>query len=145
VIIAGTTYVLHNGFVMPYKDPPKAQITWPQATVIIALALMLMTSVTVLALNNKDVSAILSAVGGIILVVGGLFGFSLHNKVDRVETMTNGRLTEQIEANQKLQDQVRSLALLVTPPPLPEPPSQTPDTVAPQSPPGAVPATVQTP
>jgi hypothetical protein len=143
VIIAGSTYVLHNGFVMPYKDPPKAQITWPQATVIIALALMLMTSVTVLALNNKDVSAILSAVGGIILVVGGLFGFSLHNKVDRVETMANGRLTEQIEMNQKLQEQVRGLALLVQPPPE-APPAQTPDTVTPQSPPAA-PVTVQAP
>jgi hypothetical protein len=116
---------------MPYQEPPKAQITWQQATVVIALALMLMTSVTVLALNNKDVSAILSAVGGIILVVGGLFGFSLHNKVDRVETMTNGRLTEQIEANQKLQEQVRALALLVQPPPSLDTAAPVPEPVSP--------------
>lgn len=110
---------------MPYKDPPKAQLTWQQAIVVLGLALMLMTSVTLLALKGKDVSAVLSAVGGIILVVGGMFGFSLHNKVDRVETMTNGRLTEQIEANQKLQEQVRALALLVQPPPV-EPVSPAP-------------------
>ena len=127
---------------MPYTDPPKAQLTWPQAVVILGLALMLMTSVTVLALNNKDVGAILSAVGGIILVVGGLFGFSLHNKVGRVETIANGRLTEQIEMNQKLQEKIQALALLVTPPPLPEPPAQTPDTgpTSPAGPTAPVPA-----
>lgn len=100
---------------MPYKDPAKPTITWPQATIVISLAFMLMTSVTILAWKGRDVGAVLSAVGGIILVVGGMFGFSLHNKVDRVETMTNGRLTEQIEANQKLQDRVQALALLVQP------------------------------
>lgn len=110
---------------MPYQDPPKTSLTWQQAIVVLGLALMLMTSVTVLALNNKDVSAILSAVGGIILVVGGLFGFSLHNKVDRVETMANGRLTEQIEANRELQNKVQALALLVQPPPV-EPTSPAP-------------------
>jgi len=125
---------------MPYQDPPKAQLTWPQAIVVLGLAAMLMTSVTVLALNNKDVGAILSAVGGIILVVGGLFGYSLHNKVDRVETMANGRLTEQMELNQKLHEKVQALALLVQPPPLPDPPLQTPDTAAPTS---GVPVTPQ--
>ena len=109
---------------MPYQDPPKTGITWQQAIVVLGLTAMLMTSVTLLALNNKDVGAVLSAVGGILLVVAGLFGYSLHNKVDRVETMANGRLTEQIEMNQKLQEKIQALALLVQPPPdlVPQPP-----------------------
>lgn len=110
---------------MPYKEPPRTQITWPQAVVVLGLTAMLMTSVTILALHNKDVGAVLSAVGGILLVVAGLFGYSLHNKVDRVETMANGRLTEQIEANRELQNKVQALALLVQPPPI-EPTSPAP-------------------
>jgi amino acid permease len=100
---------------MPYQEPPKTQLTWPQAAVVLGLAAMLMTSVTVLALNNKDVGAILSAVGGIVLVIGGLFGYSLHNKVDRVVTIANGRLTEQIEENKKLNEKVQALALQIPP------------------------------
>ena len=100
---------------MPYKDPPKVQLTWPQAAVVISLAFMVMASVTVLALANKDVTAVMSAVGGIVIIVAGLFGYNLHNKVDRVENISNGRLTEQIERNDKLTEQVRQLALLVQP------------------------------
>lgn len=116
---------------MPYKDPPRFQLSWPLATVIIALAFMVMTSVTILALKGADIGAILGAVGALVVVVASIFGVNLHNKMDRVETISNGRLSEQIEQNQKLQEQVRELALRLPPPSPPVIPD--PSTLIPES------------
>jgi protein-S-isoprenylcysteine O-methyltransferase Ste14 len=101
---------------MPYQTPPKTSLTWPQAVVILGLAFMLLTAVTILALAGRDVTAILGAVGTVVVMVAGLFGLTIHNKLDRAENIANGRLTDALEQNAKLQEQVRQLALMVQPP-----------------------------
>lgn len=90
-------------------------MTWPQVVLILGLSLMLMSSVTWLALAGKDVAAIYGAVGTVVLATATAFGVNIHNKLGEVREATNGRLTEVLEQNQSLQRQVTALALQVQP------------------------------
>lgn len=92
-----------------------SSLTWPQVVFALGLAFMLLTSITIMALNKVDVVGIMTALVSASAVVAAMFGVSLHNKVDRVETMTNGRLTEVMDQNKALVNKVETLALAVNP------------------------------
>lgn len=91
-------------------------LTWPQVAMILGLAALLLTSVTILALAGKDVAAIYGAVGAIVIAVAAAFGVNIHNTLGQVKEVANGRLTQALEQNQDLQNQVTALALRIQPP-----------------------------
>lgn len=91
---------------------------------------MVMTAVVVLALNHADVAAIMGAVGTVVVLVAGVFGYHVNNTLSRVQdtanevkVQSNGRMSDVLEQNQELQKQLTALALLVTPPATPAVPS----------------------
>ena len=98
---------------MPYVEPVMKSLTWPQVVLILGLSLMLMTSVTWLALAGRDVAAIYGAVGTVVLAIAAAFGVNIHNKLGEVKDVANGRLTEALEQQRILQRQVTAMALQV--------------------------------
>lgn len=103
------------------------QVTSQQVCLILGLALILAASVVTLAALNKDVGATFYAVGAVVVSVGGAFGWAKLNQlthnvnqvnesVDNVKDLSNGRLTEMIEDNKRLREQLTELALRVPPP-----------------------------
>lgn len=94
-----------------------SSLTWPQVVFALGLAFMLLASVTIMALAHVDVVGILTALVSAVAVVAAMFGVSIHNKVDRVESLTNGRLTEVMDQNKALVAKVETLALAVNPGP----------------------------
>lgn len=92
-----------------------SSLTWPQVVFALGLAFMFLTAVVIMALAHVDVVAVLAAVVSTVGVIATMFGFSIHNKVDRVETLANGRLTEVMEQNKSLVSKVETLALAVNP------------------------------
>lgn len=95
-------------------------LSWQQVVFALGLAFMFLASVTIMALNHVDVVAVLAATVSAVGVIATMFGFTIHNKVDRVETLANGRLTEVMEQNKALVSKVETLALAVNP--IPSPP-----------------------
>ncbi len=96
------------------------QISWPQAILTLGLALILMAGVVVLALNDKDVGAILGAVAAVAVVVMSGLGFNLKHTLDQVKDISNGRMTDLLEDNKRLNERVTALAMNIVPPPLDE-------------------------
>lgn len=97
-----------------------------QVCLILGLAGILAASVLGLAALGKDVVTILTGVAAVAITVGGAFGWAKANQlsrdlnqvnqnVDHVKEISNGRLTEVMEHNKILQDQVTQLAILVHP------------------------------
>lgn len=98
-----------------------------QVVLILGLSAILMGGVVTLAAMGKDVGAIFGAVAAVAIGLAGAFGISLNHKVDQVKDIANGRLTEALDDGRKareqgredcqaLQQQITSLAMLVTPP-----------------------------
>jgi methyl-accepting chemotaxis protein len=98
-----------------------------QVCLILGLALILAGSVVGLAAMGKDVVTILTGVAAVAITVAGAFGWAKANQlvrnfnqvsdsVDQVRELSNGRLTEVLEENKRLNDKVTALAMLVQPP-----------------------------
>ena len=103
------------------------QVTWPQVILLLGLTTALVGGVTLLALNDKNVTDVLAVVVLVVLpILGGLgiqFTNSVQSKLDKVQETANGRLTEVMdnnkqlhEENKRLQAQVAALAMQITPP-----------------------------
>jgi hypothetical protein len=101
-------------------------ITPPQVCLILGLAIILAGSVVGLAALGKDVVTILTGVAAVAITVAGAFGWAKANQlsrdlsqvndnVDHVKELSNGRLTEVLDQNRKLQERVTQLAILVQP------------------------------
>lgn len=99
--------------------PEMKQVNVPQVVLILGMSLILMAGVVILAVNNKDVGAILGAVAAVGLGVAAAFGMTLNHKVDQVKEMTNGRMTEVMADNKALNEKVAALSMLIQPPDLP--------------------------
>jgi hypothetical protein len=96
-------------------EPPMKQITMPQVILILGMAFIVMTGVVILAVFDKDVGSILQAITTMAVILLGAFGIHQNAKLDQVKDIANGRLTEVIEDNKRLNDRVAALALLVPP------------------------------
>lgn len=94
-------------------EQPMKQVTTPQVILILGSAFIIMSAVVLLALFDKDVSAILQAVTTFAVVLLGGLGIHQSAKLDQVKDVANGRLTEIIEDNKRLNDKLTALALLV--------------------------------
>lgn len=106
-----------------YAAPEMRQVTVPQVILILGLALIVMAGTVIMALAGLDVVAILSGLVTVGLVVATLFGINLKHTVDQVKDISNGRLTEVLDANKsltqvnhELHEKIASLSMLVPPP-----------------------------
>jgi hypothetical protein len=121
---------------------PVKQVTWPQVILLLGLTTALVGGVTLLALNDKSVTDILTVVVLVVVpILGGLgiqFTNAVSHKLDKVQETANGRLTEVMddnkqlhEENKRLQAQVAAHAIKSAPPdnhgpPIADTPSRTP-------------------
>lgn len=115
---------------LPLENSVK-QVSWPQVALILGLTTALVGGVTLLALNDKNVADVITVVVLVVVPVLGALGVQftqqVQQKLDKVQEMTNGRLSELLgdnrqlhEENKQLQAQVAALAMAIQPPP-PEP------------------------
>ncbi len=98
--------------------PQKFPISWPIVVLALGLAAFLLTSVTLLTLHDKDVVPVLGAIGTLFLVGASVFGVSLNSKMGRVEEASNGRLSQLMDENKRLNEEAKALALQLQPPPV---------------------------
>lgn len=101
----------------PPAEPPMKHFTWPQVALILGITCMVLTAVVILAALDKDVGAILGAVGIAMGVLFAALGINTANKVDQVKELTNGRISEILNMVKDLQDSNTAIALQVPPPP----------------------------
>lgn len=115
---------MHTATYSPVE--PMKQVTWPQVILALGLTLILLTTVVILSINDKDPGAILGSVSLVVLSLLAVFGLDARNKLDhkmdQVKETANGRLTEALNMIEKQQVQITALALATQPPP-PAPPS----------------------
>jgi uncharacterized iron-regulated protein len=101
------------------------QVTWAQVVLILGVVALLLATVIVLAIKDKDISATLTAAALVLATLASVFGVDAKNKMeaklDQVKEVANGRLTDALTMVKELQDQVKHLALAVPPPPPLEP------------------------
>lgn len=97
------------------------QVTPPQVCLILGLALILAASVVGLAAMNKDVGSIFAAVGAVLITVAGAFGYAkatqIQKDVSQVKELSNGRVTDLMDDNKKLHEQLTAMAILIPPKP----------------------------
>lgn len=110
--------------------------TGAQVCLILGICVILAGSVVSLAALNKDVGAIFAAVGAVIITVGAAFGWAkasqlqkdlgqVHQSVDVVKDISNGRMTQLLEDNKDLHEKLTALAMLMQPPAQPgQPPTE---------------------
>jgi flagellar motor component MotA len=117
------------------------QVQWQMVVLILGLSVCMTGVIIVLAINNKDVSAVLSAVSVFILAIVGALGWSAKSQIeskvdvvsrqtDSVKDLTNGQQAKLMDMIKDLHDKLSdlqekntALALGTTPPP----PSQSPE------------------
>lgn len=91
---------------MEMKNP---HVIW--AAVIIVFILV-SGAVTLVALD-KDVTVILSLAGLVAVPVLSAFGVAVYHKLDQVKEASNGNLTKVMNMQEKTQEQLTRLALLL--------------------------------
>ncbi len=99
--------------------PEVKTLSWSMIVLVLGITLLLLSAVVILALAGKDVATIFGAVGAVVIAVGTAFGWSIHQQLGQVKEVANGRMTDVINQNKELQNQVTTLALRL-PPPIPE-------------------------
>lgn len=88
---------------------------------VVVVALLIGSSVT-LALQDKDVTVILTLAGLVAVPVLGAFGAAVYQKLDQVKEVSNGSMSRLIEMQQETQRQLTALALSSQPTsPIPSP------------------------
>lgn len=103
------------------KNPTPAQVC-----LILGLALILAGSVFGLAALGKDVVTILTGVAAVAITVAGAFGWAkvqqltrdvsqVNQGVDHVKEISNGRLTEVLDDNKRLNERIAALSILIPP------------------------------
>ena len=103
---------------MPDKEVPVRGVTWPQVVLTLGFTALFFCMIIVLAVLKQDLITVAGAIVVLLLTVLNVFGWqkqeSIEKKVDRVAEVSNGRLTEQIESNQRLQAEIKALHLQMT-------------------------------
>jgi hypothetical protein len=111
------------------------QVTTTQVVLILGLATIVAATVVILALSGLDPVVILTGITTAAATMFGVAGWAkakqvdqslnqVNRNVDQVKDLSNGRLTEVMEDNKRLHDQVAALSILVQPVPLLEPPRE---------------------
>jgi hypothetical protein len=87
----------------------KTQTVWA----LVVIVFILVTGAVVLVLNNKDVTVIITLVGLVVVPVLGALGVAVYQKLDQVKEQGNGNISKLLEAQQKTQDQLANLAMML--------------------------------
>lgn len=104
---------------MPTSEQLMKNLNWQQIVLFLGITFMLLAAVVILALAGKDVATIFGAVGAVVIAVATAFGVNIHNQLGQVKELTNGRMTDVINQNKDLQNQVTALALRLNPSSIP--------------------------
>lgn len=103
-------------------EHPVREVSWPQAFLLTALSTLLIAGIVILVLAGKDVGAMMAVAAAVIVPILGAFGISIHQGLQQVKDVANGRLTDLLEDNKnlhednkRLQAQVTALALSLEP------------------------------
>jgi hypothetical protein len=102
------------------------QPTTQQVVLILGLAVIVAGTVVTLGLSGLDPVVILTGIAGIAATIFGAAGWAkardvnqslsqVSQNVEQVKELSNGRLTEVMEDNKRLHDQVAALSILVQP------------------------------
>lgn len=115
-------------------------VTWPQVVLTLGIVTLLLMTVVSLAIMKLNVTEVLAAVVLSMTTLLGLLGWQKTNtveqKIDQVKEISNGRLSDAIEAQKRLQEEYKALSrqyaelALRVPVPPETTPSTTPDQVA---------------
>lgn len=87
----------------------KAQTVWA----LVVIVFILVAGAVVLVLNNKDVTVIITLVGLVVVPVLGALGVAVYQKLDQVKEQGNGNISKVLEAQQKTQEQLANLAMML--------------------------------
>lgn len=85
------------------------QTIWASVTVIF----ILVASATTLIILDKEVTIILTLAMIVAVPVLGAFGVAVYQKLDQVKEASNGNLNKVLQMQQKTQDQLHALAMLM--------------------------------
>lgn len=96
-------------------EHPVREVSWPQAFLLTALSTLLIAGIVILSLAGKDVGTIMAVAAAVIVPILSAFGISIHQNLQQVKEVANGRLTDLLEDNKRLQAQVTALALNLEP------------------------------
>ena len=91
------------------------EVSWPQAFLLVSLSTLLIGGIVVLALTDKDWGAMMAVAAAVVVPILGAFGISIHQNLQQVKDVANGRLTELLDDNKRLHAQVTALALSLEP------------------------------
>lgn len=101
----------------------RMKVTWPQVTLILGTMLLFFGTLVGLTLLKVDAAAIMTTCVLLLLSVLGVLGYrsqgELREKVDQVKELSNGRITDLQDKNERLQQQVTDMALQMQPPKVP--------------------------
>lgn len=84
----------------------------------VAVVFMLLAAAVLMELNDKSANTILVLAGLVAVPVLGGFGAHIAQKLEQVKEASNGNLTKVLEMQEKTQNQLTQLALMVAPPPI---------------------------
>lgn len=87
----------------------KGQTLWA----LVSIVLILITGAVILVLNDKDVSVIISLVGLVVVPILGALGVAVYQKLEQVKDQGNGNINKLLEAQQKTQEQLANLAMML--------------------------------
>jgi hypothetical protein len=87
----------------------KGQTLWA----LVSIVLILVTGAVLLVLNDKDVSVIISLVGLVVVPILGALGVAVYQKLEQVKDQGNGNINKLLEAQQKTQEQLANLAMML--------------------------------
>ena len=99
---------------MAHAEQQMKNLSWPAVIMILGLALMLLTSVTILAIHGDNVTVIMGAVGTLVLAMAAAFGVDLRHQIGKVQDVANGRLTAAVEDAQAARKETKELQAQLT-------------------------------
>lgn len=95
------------------------KMTWPAITLALGTMTIFFAAVIILTNIGVDASEVMTTVVLLLVMVLGVLGWKnqekMDTKIDQVKEAGNGRLSELIEENKRLQDQITALALRIPP------------------------------
>lgn len=94
---------------MSYVTPDMKNLTVPQVVLILGLSLIIMSGVVVLAVTGKDVASIFGALATLGLAIAAALGVNIKQTLDQVKDISNGRLTEAIQASRDILEDNKAL------------------------------------
>lgn len=98
----------------------RMKVTWPQVALVLGTIFLFFSTLIGLTLLKVDAAAIMTTAVLLLLSLLAVLGYrsqgELRDKVAEVKELSNGRITDLQDRNERLQQQVTALALQLQPP-----------------------------